>query len=110
MKKNIIFFMLAILISGCSSTLAQRGALSKAYSSYDDGNYEDVLALTSRAENYEEPSREMKAEIVFLKALALEKLEKQDEALGLYKYLSEQFGDTQYGYKAKEKIKGSPIK
>lgn len=85
--------------------MAQRGALSNAYRSYENGNYEEVLAITSRAENYKEPSKEMRAEIIFLKALALEKLEKQEEALGLFKYLAEQFADTQYGYQAMEKIK-----
>ena len=36
---------------------------------------EDVLALTSQAENYREPSHELKAGLLFLRALALEKLQ-----------------------------------
>ncbi|MBW2367633.1 MAG: hypothetical protein JRH15_07090 [Deltaproteobacteria bacterium] len=47
----------------------------------------------------------MKAEILFLKALALEKLERHEESQGIFKYLSDKYNDTEYGYKAKEKIK-----
>jgi len=106
MKTGIIVFVAVLFINLCGcSTMAQRGALSRAYSNYEDGDYEDVLAFTSQAEKYQEPSHEMKAEIIYLKGLALEKLERNGEAQGIFKYLSEKFSDTQYGFMAKEKIK-----
>lgn len=104
MNKITVMFVLIVFIIGCAST-AQKGALGLAYKNYKKGDYEDVLKWTSQAENTKEPSREMKAEILFLKALALEKLERHDESQGTFKYLSEKFNDTEYGYRAKEKIK-----
>jgi len=105
MKRSVITIaVLGFLLCGCMS-MAQRGALGRAYSNYQKGDYEDVLELTSQAENYKEPTHRMKAEILFLKALALEKLERHEEAQGIFKYLSDKFNDTEYGYRAKEKIK-----
>jgi TolA-binding protein len=105
MKRSFIMIaVLGFLLCGCMA-MAQRGALNRAYSNYQKGDYEDVLELTSQAESYKEPTREMKAEILFLKALSLEKLERYEEAQGTFKYLSDKFNDTEYGYRAKEKIK-----
>ncbi len=101
----ILICILAFGLFGCASA-AQKGALSRAYSNYESGDYEDVLELTARAESYQEPSPEMKAEILFLKAMALEKLGKNKEAIGLFRYLAENHGSTQYGFMAKERIKG----
>ena len=47
---------------------------------------------------------EMKAELTYLKAQAFEKLGENATANTLYEYLSEQHGDSQYGYFAKEKL------
>ncbi|WP_419175379.1 hypothetical protein [Desulfosediminicola sp.] len=104
MQYRIVFLLfVSITISGCTG-MAQKGALSRAYSNFEDGDYEDVVELTNRAENYQEPTHQMKSEIIYLKALALEKLGRDSEAHGLFKYLSQEFNDTQYGFMAKEKI------
>jgi outer membrane protein assembly factor BamD (BamD/ComL family) len=104
MISRVIFLLLiSITISGCAG-MAQQGALSRAYSNFQDGDYEDVIELTSNAERYQEPTHQMKAEIIYLKALALEKLGREKEAQGLFKYLSQEFIDTQYGFMAKEKL------
>ena len=101
--KLIPILLMVALISGCAG-LAQKGALNNAYSNYEDGEYEDVIQLTSQAENFHEPTHEMKAEIIYLRALALEKMGRTDEATGLFNYLSQEFKDTQYGYMAIEKL------
>ena len=44
-------------------------------------------------------------EILFLRALALEKLGRDEEAQGTFKFLSTNFNDTEHGFRAKEKIK-----
>lgn len=104
MTRSLTACVLLIFLIGCSG-MAQKGALGRAYSNYKKGDYEDVLALTSQAENFKEPSHELKAEILFLRALALEKLERVEEAQGIFKFLSINFKDTEYGFRAKEKLK-----
>jgi hypothetical protein len=86
--------------------MAQKGAMGLAYRNYEHGNYEDVLELTSQAQHYKEPSHELMAEVLFLRALALEKLEREQEAQGMFKFIANNFNDTEYGYRAKEKIEG----
>ena len=48
------------------------------------------------------------AEILFLRALALEKLGRDQEAQGVFKFIANNFMDTEYGYRAKEKVKADP--
>ena len=104
MIRNLTIFVFLIFFVGCAG-MAQKGALGRAYSNYKKGDYEDVLALTSQAEQYKEPSHELKAEILFLRALALEKLGRDEEAQGTFKFVSTKFSDTEYGFRAKEKIR-----
>jgi TolA-binding protein len=77
---------------------------SQAYSNYKKGNYKTVLKLTSRLLNTEELHREKKAELLFLRGLSLEKLKKFDEAQKVYRSLLDDFSDTIYGNRAKEKL------
>lgn len=104
MIRKLIICVLLFFFIGCAG-MAQKGAMGRAYSNYKKGDYEDVLALTSQAQNYKEPSHELRAEILFLRALALEKLGRDQEAQGILKFLSTNFNDTEYGFRAKEKIK-----
>ena len=104
MIRNLIICVSLIFFIGCTG-MAQKGALGRAYSNYKKGDYEDVLALTSQAENFKEPSHQLKAEILFLRALALEKLGRDKEAQGIFKFLAANFSDTEHGFRAKEKIK-----
>lgn len=106
MRKILLLFVSVALIAGRAS--AQKGALSRAYGNYKKGDYEDVIALTSRAENYGGPSRSMRAEILFLMAMALEKLGRHSEAQGVLKFISDKFGDTAYGYRAGAKVESGP--
>ncbi len=108
MNKLTLLIIASLLMTGCATSGTSTGTvnkyLNKAYESYEIAEYGNVILLTSQAENYEKPSHNMKAEIIFLKALALEKLGRNDEAHGIYRYLSAEFNNTEYGYKADEKL------
>ncbi len=104
MRKITVILVMLAFISGCSAS-AQKGAIGFAYSNYQKGDYEDVLTITERAQSYKEPSHEVKAEILFLRALALEKLERHNEAQEIFKLLADKFNDTEYGYRAIEILK-----
>jgi len=106
MNKLTLLIAASLFVLGCatSETGTVNRYLNKAYKSYESGEYGSVILLTSQAENYEKPTHNMKAEIIFLKALALEKMGRIDEAQGIYRYLSSEFNNTEYGYKADEKL------
>jgi len=105
-----IMILTVFILTGCASTSSTSSTgtvntyLDQAYEAYENADYGSVILLTSKAENYEKPSHNMKAEIIFLKALSLDKLGRTDEAQGIYRYLSAEFGNTEYGYKADEKL------
>ena len=99
--------ILTIFCVSCGG-MAQNGAMLRAYKNYEKGDYEDVLALTSQAQSFKEPSHELRAEILFLRALAFEKLGRDQEAQGIFKFIADNFMDTEYGYRAKEKVKMNP--
>lgn len=68
----------------------------------DDGTL--AYKKLSDAERYREPSQELKAEIVYLRGICLEKEEKYDEALGQYTYLIENHPESEYSYRVKSKL------
>ena len=102
MIRCLIVCILMIFYVSCAG-MVQDGAMMRAYSNFQKGDYEDVLALTSQAQHYKEPSHELMAEILFLRALALEKLGRNQEAQGVFKFIAANFMDTEYGYRANEK-------
>ena len=107
MKRILIICALMIFCVACGG-MAQNGAMMRAYNNYKKGDYEDVLKLTSQAQSYKQPSHVKMAEILFLRALALEKLGRDQEARGVFKFIANNFMDTEYGYRAKEKVKADP--
>jgi len=88
---------------GCAS--AQRGAIVRARSSIEKEKYEIALKRLSSAENYVKPTPELKAEIIYLRAICYEGLERYNEAIGALKYIIDKYPDTSYGYQAKEKLR-----
>ncbi|QHI69923.1 tetratricopeptide repeat protein [Tichowtungia aerotolerans] len=104
MMKYISAAIIALLLCGCAS-MAQKGALVRAYKNYEKRDYEDVISLVAMSESYKTPTPELKSELAYLKAIALEKLGRKDEAQGIFLYLTEQFPDSEYAYRAKEKLK-----
>ena len=96
---SLIFFMI-----GCSSMI-QKGSINLAYSNFEDQDYQDTLKYISQAEHAKEITPELKAELIYLKAKTYEKMGDYDQAESLYKYLSEQYNKSQYGYLATKKLK-----
>jgi len=85
--------------------MAQKGALDRAYANFNHGDYQDVLVHATRAESYKTHDPELRAEILFLKALALEKLNRGEESQGIFRYLVKQLPGTAYGHQAMERLK-----
>lgn len=96
-----------VFLCGCSD-LVRQGSIKSALSNFEDGDYRDAINSASQAENYPDAPHEKKAEIIFIKALIYEKMGRNTEAQGLFKFLREKFGDTQYGFMANEKIDHPP--
>lgn len=96
--------LLAITLSlGACSSLIQSTSLSEAYKQYERQEFERTLELITRAENAQEPTPEIRAELIYLKARSYEGLGKQEVASALYRYLVDHHKDSQYGYLASTK-------
>jgi tetratricopeptide (TPR) repeat protein len=107
MKK--IFSLAAICLCvvvflGCATTI-QKGALIRARSGISDGKYEFALKRLSEAESYADTTPELKAEIIYLRAICYEGLGRHDDARGALKYLVDRLPDSSYAYQAKEKLR-----
>jgi len=89
------------------SSMIQSTSISKAYQEYGLQEYERTLELITRAENVKETTREMKAELTYLKAQAHESSGRQQIANTLYEYLAEEHRHSQYGYLANRKLGSS---
>jgi len=106
MKKgaySIAISLCIVTILGCAT--AQKGAMSRAYSGIEKGEFEFALKRLSKAEKYVEPTPDLQAEIVYLRAACYEGLKRYSEAIEALKYLKDKFPDTNYAYQAKEKLK-----
>lgn len=104
MKKKLFFLMLTLIVAGCSSMI-QSASITEAYKKYEIQDYDNTLELITRAENINETTSEMKAELTYLKAQAHEGLGHYDVANTLYEYLAKQHQDSQYGFLASKKLK-----
>ncbi len=88
------------LLCSCSS-MAQKGAVDLAYSSYKKGDYETALKRLSRAESYDnEMSNSRHAEVLLLKGRCLEGLGNRGEAAALYEYLIKTYPGNEFTARA----------
>jgi outer membrane protein assembly factor BamD (BamD/ComL family) len=99
---GVAAFLLAAVLMGCAT--AQRGAMSRANSSINEEDYKAALERLSEAEKYEEPTPELQAEIIYLRATCYEELGRKLEAVGALKYVVAKFPDSSYAYQAREKL------
>ena len=102
--KKIMISALFITLAACSG-MQQKGAVSLAYSNFQDRDYEDTLKYISQAENVRDTNPELKAELTYLKAQTYEKMGQYEKAKSIYEYLSEQHAKSQYGYLAAKRLK-----
>jgi tetratricopeptide (TPR) repeat protein len=77
-----------------------------ALSKISKGEYERALKELSYAEKYKEPTPDLRAEILYLRAICYEGLGRYDDAIGILKYLIDKFPDSSYAYQAKERLRG----
>ena len=102
--QKILLLTLTLFVTGCASTI-QSASLSEAYKKYELEEFERTLELITRAENVKQAPREMKAELIFLKARTHESLGQKHIAHVLYEYLAQEHKNSQYGYLASHKLK-----
>ena len=84
--------LLALLSLLCSCTMAQSGALSRAYGSYAKGNYETAMKRLAEAETFGEMTDPRHAEVLLLKGRCLEGTGHAGEAVSLHVYLIKKSG------------------
>ncbi len=100
--QKVVLLALTLSLGACAS-LIQSTSISEAYKKYERQEFERTLELITRAENAQETTPEMKAELTYLKAQTYESLGQQEVASTLYQYLVDQHKDSQYGYLASTK-------
>ena len=104
MKLPTLMLLAATLSLGACAGLIQTASISEAYKHFERQQYERTLELITQAENTGETGAETKAELIYLKAQAYERLGRSDIAVALYRYLAEQHASSQYGYLACEQL------
>jgi len=104
MKLPTLMLLAATLSLGACAGLIQTASISQAYKHYELQQYDRTLELITRAENAEETTAEMKAELTYLKAQTHAKLGQTDVAITLYEYLAVEHSSSQYGYLALKQL------
>jgi len=102
MKKiltGIVLCICVVTLTGCG--MAQRGAISWAYSDIEKGKYQSALQNLSDAQAYKEPTPELNAEILHLRAICYIGLGRCDEAVATLQYIIDKFPESSYAYQAK---------
>ena len=105
---KLLIIGLVLLTVGCASTsTAQKSAISLAYSSYLDGDYQIALEHIFQAEQERRLTAELQAELAYLKAQSYEEMGQHRKAEGLFEYLKEEHPNSQYGYLANKMLESS---
>ena len=107
MKIQKLMLLAVTLSLGACASMIQIASISEAYKMYGREEYDRTLELITRAENTDETTAEMKAELTYLKAQTYEGLGNSEVATILYEYLAEQHRNSQYGYLAVKKLNSS---
>lgn len=101
MKISIIT-VFALSLVACS--LAQQGALLGAYDAIENNDCSSAYGELSEVEFLVEPSYQLAAEIIYLRGVCLEKEGKDQEAIGQFLFLIDNYPDSEYAYRAKSKF------
>ena len=97
-----------LFTSGCFS-MAQQGAMQRAYSAISSQKYQEALHALAHAQHYKEPTEGLRAEISYLRGVCYSGLGKNMDANAMFRYVWDHFPDTEFGYKAKERLAQSSI-
>lgn len=106
MKKILSLLLVTVFFTGCAG-MVQTGSVSRAYESYDEQDYQKTLEMISFAQKVHDMTPELAAELNYLKAQTYAQLGMTKESDNLFRYLGEQHKNTEYGYLAHEKIRGT---
>ncbi len=101
--KTIFITGVLLALTACAG-LIQTGTLNDVHKSYQDKNHDETLKLIRLAENINELSPELKAELTYLKALTYEEMGQHEQAKTLYQYLKEHHKASQYSYLAAKRL------
>jgi|GEM_PF-5368966 Tetratricopeptide repeat. len=102
----VVGLLLTGFLSGCQTTgqTAQSGALVRARAAVEQGDYEFALQRLDAAESYYQPAPETKAEILYLKGIAYEALQRPAQAKASFQQAAQQYPTTVFGNRAREKL------
>jgi TolA-binding protein len=96
--------LLVLLPALFACATVQSGALSRAYGSYNKGDYVTALRRLAEAESYGEMPDLRHAEVYYLKGRCLEGMGNRGEAASLYEYLIKRYPDTEFAARAKGRL------
>ena len=104
--KLILTLSMAALLLGCGN-LVKSGAIVEAQNAIDKNNYAEALENTEIAESFGETSAEDTAKIHYLRALSLQGLGRQQEALTSFRYVVEQHRSSAYAAPSRQKLEAA---
>ncbi len=108
--RSVFFIILgSLIIQGCSS-IKQQGSLFIALDAFDDGDYQKCFSKASKAETFGNYSRSLNAQIMFYKALCLERMENVSASHKTFEDLIDLYPDTDWGVAAKHKLHYQKLK
>lgn len=98
----LIIILTFSILSGCA-TAASKGSILRAESNLNKGDYQDVISIAeSSMRAYRSTYTDaQKAEMLFLKAQAYQKLDDLDGFLVTLTYIIEEFPETEHAHRAK---------
>ena len=99
---SVLLIALLPVFGAC--TMAQRGAIGRAYGSYNSHDYVRALRRLSEAESYGEVTDQRRAEICFLKGRCVEGMGNRIEAASLYEFLIKTYPDSEFAARAKGRL------
>jgi len=99
--------VLAAICAGCA--VAQMGALENAREDMNKQEYPKALDNLSQAWHYSTPSPQIGSEICYLEGLCWEQMDQYDSANAMYRYATNHYPETQFGYLAKSKLEAGDV-
>ena len=100
----IAAFSGAVLLSACCGT-SQSGNLVRANGRYQDGNYNGAIELSDFILAQGPVTPEIGAQAGLLKGFSLERLGRTSEAIAVYEYIVQAYGDSTTGAQARGRLK-----
>lgn len=94
---------LGISAVACTGTI-HVASVAEAYKHYEKSEYDKTVELISMAESTGKMTDSQKVQLIYLKALAYEKLGEDDVASSLFAYITQQHAGSQYAYLAQARL------